>query len=54
MWGAGKGASDVLKKFIQYKVDMHQTEKTGGTGKKELRPVFIIKIFELVKLYKQN
>lgn len=33
MWAASKGADDVLKKFIQYKVDMHQTEKSGGTGK---------------------
>ena len=32
MWAAGKGADDVIKVFIKHKVDMHQSDKNGGTG----------------------
>ena len=37
MWAAGKGADDVIKVFIKHKVDMHQSDKNGGTGT-PLRP----------------
>ena len=32
IWAAGKGADDVVKVFIQHKVDMGLADKTGGTG----------------------
>ena len=36
MWAAGKGADEVVKMFIKYGVEMHQTDKNGGTGNKQL------------------
>ena len=33
MWAAGKGADNVIKKFIEYGMDIHCTDKNGGTGK---------------------
>ena len=34
MWAAGKGADDVIRAFIKYKADVNQTDKNGGTGKR--------------------
>lgn len=35
MWAAGKGADDVIKTFIKHGVDMHHTDKNGGTGEEK-------------------
>ncbi len=32
MWAAGKGADKVIETFINNKVDMHNTDKNGGSG----------------------
>ena len=32
LWAAGKGADDVIKTFVCHGVDMHHTDKNGGSG----------------------
>ena len=48
MWAAGKGADDVIKTFIKHGVDMHHTDKNGGTGKKKLQSISTHRLYRFM------